>query len=405
MTRILFVDDESAFLDSLRSLLRRQQRGWQSVFALGGEQALGEISRAPAAFDVVVTDMRMPRMDGAELLHQVRAVTPGAARLVLSGYAEPDLIARALPVAHQYLTKPCPAAVLRGTLDGVRALQLALGSLALQQRVGAGDQLPPLPETRAIMRAAIGDPQRRPSELADVASRDPALAARLLQLANSALFRPSQPVTSLVEAAGLLGTELVSGLPEMMDADLSGAPAPRPDPPAALAEIHRASLAAARLAAAFAPTREQADLAYTAALLHDIGRTLLVLQSPDEMADLRHRARTAGRPPSEIEREAIGCTHAQVGGYLLGLWGLPPVLVDAVSHHSAIPPDRRTALPVAVLVHAADALLGEALANAAPDRGPPEPLDQPALDAHGFTPLLPTWRSLAQAEAAALATT
>lgn len=108
--RVLFVDDEQEVLEGLRNLLRRNRHEWDMVFALGGYEALAELSRGTV--DVVVTDMRMPGMDGAQLLAQVKTVSPSTARLVLSGHAEKEAILRALPVAHQFLSKPCGGGTL-----------------------------------------------------------------------------------------------------------------------------------------------------------------------------------------------------------------------------------------------------------------------------------------------------
>ncbi len=71
---VLFVDDEQAILDGLRNSLRKERKRWDMSFALGGQQALEAMKQTPA--DVVITDMRMPGMDGAELLRQIQRDFP-----------------------------------------------------------------------------------------------------------------------------------------------------------------------------------------------------------------------------------------------------------------------------------------------------------------------------------------
>ena len=107
MKSILFVDDEQQILDGLKDLLRKQRKQWSMVFALGGQAALDELTQRP--FDVVVSDMRMPGIDGATLLTRVKEMYPASARIILSGHADRDSIVRALPVAHQFLNRPCDA--------------------------------------------------------------------------------------------------------------------------------------------------------------------------------------------------------------------------------------------------------------------------------------------------------
>ena len=105
MTRILFVDDQQQVLDSLRDALRPQRHEWEMLFATSGADALAELERAPC--DVVVSDMRMPGMDGAALLGHVEHSHPAAIRIVLSGSTEREVVMRAAAVAHRLLAKPC----------------------------------------------------------------------------------------------------------------------------------------------------------------------------------------------------------------------------------------------------------------------------------------------------------
>ena len=113
--RILFVDDEPRILDGIRRMLHSRRREWSLHFAVSGHEALEQLAALP--FDVIVSDMRMPGMDGATLLGIVQQRLPNVFRIVLSGYAEPDDWALALPVAHQLLTKPCDLHTLQAAID------------------------------------------------------------------------------------------------------------------------------------------------------------------------------------------------------------------------------------------------------------------------------------------------
>ncbi|MBT6488866.1 MAG: response regulator, partial [Deltaproteobacteria bacterium] len=98
--KILFVDDEPLILEGLQNLLRRFRKKWAMSFAVGADEALEKLDIE--TFDIVITDMRMPGLSGAELLKRVRETHPGTARIMLSGYSEEETILQALPVAHQY---------------------------------------------------------------------------------------------------------------------------------------------------------------------------------------------------------------------------------------------------------------------------------------------------------------
>src|SRR6185503_6348950 len=112
---ILFVDDEAAILASLSNLLRKDRHRWELVFANGGQEAARLLSER--TFDVIVTDMRMPNLDGAELLELVRKRSPRTVRIMLSGHAESEGVMRALPLVHQFVSKPCDIKTLRGLIE------------------------------------------------------------------------------------------------------------------------------------------------------------------------------------------------------------------------------------------------------------------------------------------------
>jgi CheY-like chemotaxis protein len=114
MTSILFVDDEPLLLAALSRSLRKEKHRWHMVFATSGAAALEAL--AHESFDVIVSDLRMPEMDGAALLEQVRETHPTIARIMLSGNIEPTL-APGRALVDEMLQKPCSAADLRACIE------------------------------------------------------------------------------------------------------------------------------------------------------------------------------------------------------------------------------------------------------------------------------------------------
>jgi putative nucleotidyltransferase with HDIG domain len=234
----------------------------------------------------------------------------------------------------------------------------------------AVEQLPSVPEIAQQMLVTINREESNAREIAGLIARDQALAARLLRLANSAFFAIRSKVTNVPQAVTLLGfarvRDLVLGLSVWgaLDATSAGARRYR-----RLMWTHSATVAAAAKALA-EHTHNDGATAFTAGLLHDVGKLVLGLRLGDTYWELLDEARTRGENSAGVEREAFGCHHGTVGGWLLQLWRLPPTLVDPVAlHHDPLIADfgTDTTMLVAIadrLVNATDPASGEVEAGA-----------------------------------------
>jgi HD-like signal output (HDOD) protein/ActR/RegA family two-component response regulator len=347
--QVLFVDDEPRLLEGLRVGLRSQRTRWTMHFAPGGEAAL-ELLQVQR-FDVVVSDLRMPRVDGAQVLAEALRTQPWAARLVLSGYAELGSTLRAVPVAQQFLSKPCDLLTLVDVVERTAALQHLIGDPAVRAVVGRVATLPSLPVNFQAVLATLADVQADAASLARVVERDVAMCAKVLQLVNSAFFGLPRAVASIEDAIVYLGFAMVRDLVLVAEVFRSGGEE--------LAELERHSLRVAGVARRLAGGVD-ADQAGLAGMLHDLGT--LILRASRSGAEVGpDQALTPGAPAgAERELAQLGTTHAEVGGYLLGLWGLPWPIVEAVANHHA--PHRVPLRAVGPLsaVAAADGLVREA---------------------------------------------
>jgi HD-like signal output (HDOD) protein len=354
MKRILFVDDEPQILDGLQNLLRKQRKQWDMVFAEGGQAALCELEKS--AFDVVVSDMRMPGIDGATLLTRVKEMYPASARIILSGHAERDSIVRALPVAHQFLSKPCDAVLLRVVVERACELQRLLQNEGIRAVIGKLDKLPSAPTTyweltRVAARSdvAIGD-------LAEIIEQDPAMTVKVLQLVNSGYFGMPQKLSSVRQAVSYLGTDLLKALALTVHA--FGTLGAGRIAGFSLEELQAHAVQTARLVKRMVSDPKQAGEAFTAAMVHDVGRLVLAVGVPEIVAQAVQEERLTGRASYLIERDLLGVSHAEVGAYLLGAWGLPLSIVEAVAYHHTPSLVKEGAAHALAYVHIADALLG-----------------------------------------------
>jgi putative nucleotidyltransferase with HDIG domain len=351
MKRVLFVDDEPAILDGLRQRLYRARSTWQMGFVTSGALAVAELEREP--YDVIVSDMRMPKMDGAELLTIVSERWPQTIRIVLSGYSEQVHVMRLVPVAHQYLTKPCLPERLEQVIQRCIQLHELLREEHLRAAVGRIRQLPAIPRVYVRLNTILSREDTTVADVAEVVASDSGVAAKVLQVVNSAFFRLPRRITRIDHAISHLGFTAIRNL--ALSAEIFSRWPSRGLPggfdPEEL-QAHTEAIAAA--AYALAGRSPWADDALLAGLLHDIGYWILLQQCPKKMCQVLDMARAEGIPLHEGEIQVIGTSHAEIGAYLLGLWGFPYAIVEAVAfHHNplCVQPSEFGVLAALVLAH------------------------------------------------------
>jgi HD-like signal output (HDOD) protein/CheY-like chemotaxis protein len=342
--RVLFVDDEPLVLRSLDRALRTRKVPWEARFVDSGAAALELLTREP--FDVVIADLRIPDLDGVELLTIIQRTYPKIARLVLSGQVGTDDCLRAMRVAHQCMAKPCNIDTLRRVVQRLSQTQSLLDEAELATTAARLSCLPSPPRIHFEVCAAIGR-NAGLAELAHIIDGDVAITAKLIQVVNSAFFTQGTHVTTVQRALSVLGTDVVRGLLLCVEVfrGFEGNPADL----ARTEALRQHSKLVAQLARTLAP-RDLSGDAFVAGMLHDIGELVLV---------------SLGRTPVAV------ADHARAGGFLLGLWGIDDAIVDAITYHhepGAIPDDRARLVD---LLHLSEIVAGE-LEAAAGDRGDAE---------------------------------
>ena len=389
---ILFVDDEPMILQGLQRMLRPLRDEWDMTFVGGGEQALAAMETTP--FDVVVSDMRMPRMNGAELLTEVRRRHPKTIRMILSGHADKELVAQCVGVAHQYVAKPCDPEQLKTMIRNACLIGGDRVTDQVKQLLGSMDHLPSMPEAFRELEQALSDPEVSAHKLGDIIQRDPGMTAKLLKIVNSAFFGLRRTISSAQEAVTYLGQETIKGLV------LANAIFERAEPLAtrglSLEDLWRHTLATAtaakRIALDQGVDRLQAEDIFVGGILEDVGVLVLATNFPEAYDRALDILRLEEVALATVEQEEFAMTHAEVGAYLLGLWGIPAPIVRIVSlHHS--PHLLTGGFGPELAVYLADHLVGEQGGNPAFRTGH---LDMISLTRLGLVDRLEHWRKLVQ---------
>lgn len=381
MRRILFVDDDPAVMSGLRRMLRFKRDEWDMTFVDGGERALDML--ADTTFHVVVTDMRMPVVDGAELLAALCSRHPATVRIVLSGHTEQSTALRSASLAHRFLSKPCDADMLIEAIEQACALEERLQSPELRSLVGRMSALPSPSTVVVQLNEALAASDVSVDRVAEIVAGDVAISVKLLQLVNSAFFGLANEVASVRQAVSYLGTGLIRSLVAASEV-FAAAENVNPVPHGTLGILHSHSLTVAKLAQDLAPPSMKQD-AFVAGLVHDVGCIILAATLPKAMKAVRDEVARGERPAHEIETDLLGVSHADVGAYLLSLWGIPYAVVDAVAHHHETPAVGPGEVRLAHLVAVADALSVAHDPTGATSEGPSVSLEPAFLDACGLT--------------------
>lgn len=357
--RILFVDDEPTVLDYERKAFAPYKGRAECLFALGADAALTILQETHV--DVVVADMNMPGIDGPEFLRTVKVQYPEIVRCMACPPHESQSRYFALMTVQQILAKPLDPATVIDTVE--RACRLReLMTDSLRRKIGGVGQLPPVPAVYTELSAAMADPDVSSKKIAAILEKDSAMAAKVLQLVNSARFGTLKQIGKLENAVAYLGMDLIRdlSLTAQLFADLeriarkSGF---------SFEGEQQHSLLVARVAKRLLPRPAQARDAFTAGLLHDIGKLVLAVCIPKEYADAHRTWKTTGRAPHEVEYEVLGFTHSEAGAYLLGLWGLPYPIVEAVAFHHNPGAALERSFDVLSAVSVADSLVDETTTN------------------------------------------
>ena len=364
------------------------------AFANSGAEALAMLGASP--FDVIVTDMRMPAMDGAELLEQVQQRFPNVIRIVLSGYFERDAALRAVPVAHQFLAKPCDPEALREAVERSCSLSALMPDETVRRVVGAIGELPCLPRTCAALVEALRKPDVPLQEIGIIIEQDVGITAKVLQLVNSAFFGLLREVSSVRMAVNHLGVDTLQQLVLSVEIFRTFQVA-RPIAGFTLEDLQFHSQLAAAIAARMPAARSVVSAAVVASVLHDIGKLVMAVRLPARFEQALEVSAREGRPLYAVERELTGIGHAEVGAYLLGLWGLPGPIVDAVCrHHRPTAGQPGEELDVLAIAHIADALAQEVARPAPGDASAGcGLLDWEYVKSIGVAEQVAGWRSMA----------
>lgn len=388
MIRVLFVDEDARVLERLEPRLHGFRGRWDMHFQRGAVAALEFIEKTD--LDVVVSDTRLPTMDAPETLKTMHERQPQLVRLILTGYPGQVSLLGLLPATTESPGGPCEVSSLEQAIMRCCALSKRLSDPAVQAAIGEIGKLPALPKLYWSLVSELDDPEADSKSISRIIEQDVAMTARVLQLANSAYFSPGRQLRHIREAVtylGLLPLQSMVLAMEMFHA-MSDFASPAGF---SLTELQNHSLRTAQIASGLVKDAEERQTAFSAGMLHDIGKLVLALGLPDRHVEVKVRAAVHNESNIEAEFGVLGCTHAEIGAHMLSVWGLPTEVIEAVAFHHAPGLLLPARFGVVGAVHVANALAHQDVALERADVNEPL-LDQEYLRATGMAADLTAWR-------------
>jgi putative nucleotidyltransferase with HDIG domain len=388
-TRILFVDDEPQALDALQHTLRPMQNQWEMTFVESGAAALELMGTRE--FDVLLTDMSMPNMNGAQLLCETMNRHPHTVRFIMSAESDKEMTMQCAAAAHQFLVKPCKLETLIAAITRAIAVESRLKDESLRHLLAQMPTLPAVPAVYAELIARLKEVDAPLDGIGEIIGRDIAMTAKVLQLVNSAFFGLRRRVQNPTEAVNVLGIETVKALVVWTQTFSQFRTSSLRD--VSLENLSTHSLSTATLAReimiSLPAVGSSCEEAFTAGLLHDVGKLVLAARQTQKFRLATMLSRRESIPLCEAERHVFGVSHAEVGAYLLGLWGLPLGIVEAAALHHAPGNSGAQGVTALTAVHIANALEAEFSGCHAAFAAP---LDMEYLTAVGVADRIDGWR-------------
>jgi HD-like signal output (HDOD) protein len=355
MKKVLFVDDDPGVIHGLKRMMRSLRNEWQMDFVLSGQEALDKL--AQSSFDVIISDMRMPGMNGAELLTRVREKYPHMVRIILSGYSEQDLLLKAVRPAHQFLSKPCSPDTLKATVKRISDLHDILHSEKIRNVISQADSLPSQPNLYSAIMAKLQDEDVSIKDVALIIQKDVGMTAEILKLVNSSFFGFFKNISSPVQACTLLGLNTVKTL--VLSIEIFSMLQARDDIGFSFQDLWDHSILtgvfAKHIAKEITDDAAFIEQAFMAGFLHDIGILVLASKLPEKYKKVLELARQNQISIWDAEYEILDSAHPEVGAYLLGLWGFADNIIEAIAKHHQPQVFGDEPKSLITVLHAADA--------------------------------------------------
>ena len=331
--KILFVDDEEKILHGLQRSLYSLKNEYELFFEISANDALDFLKNEK--IDVIVSDMRMPEMNGLQLLEKVRELYPDVVRIILSGYSDRDMVLKSIELAHQYLSKPCDIEVLKNAIKKAFDIREILKQEDLKLLLSKLVKIPSLPNLYLKLLGELSSENISIEKISKIIASDIGMSIKILQVVNSHFFGIKKGIINIETAVKMLGLDIVKSLAlsinvfDKFNQDLT--------PEFSIDKLMEHSIFCAKIAKQIAILEKKDEIfinnSFLAGMLHDIGILIIAANLPEKYKEINKIVNEEKIDFFEAEKKVLNTTHSEVGAYLTKLWGLPDDIVDAIAFH------------------------------------------------------------------------
>ncbi|MBL9171621.1 MAG: HDOD domain-containing protein [Verrucomicrobiales bacterium] len=390
--RLLLLGDGPRGLQNLKSLASGLGPSWEVVGSASLPEAQAHLGQG--SFDAIVTEVRIAGASGLQFLNQVTELHPRTQRFLLADLSDKQAVTKCVGTSHHYLATPCDPQTLRAALDRASSLEVWLTNERVKKFIGQMQKLPSIPSLYFQVVKELQSPTSSLETIGNLIAKDLVMTAKLLQLINSAVFGLRRQIANPTEAVLCLGAETTKSVLLLAHTfsyfDKIKSSSFSVD---SLWEHALSTGSTARLIAQHSgASPETVEEAFTAGLLHDIGKLVIACNLTTDYIKVIHAAHHEKKAIWLMEEATFSLTHAEVGACVLGIWGLPVSIVEAVALHHY--PSRFLSKSFSALtaVHVANAWDQELRAKGKVESQMLPEVDVAYLQELGLADQLPLWR-------------
>ncbi len=331
--KVMFVDDEKNIIDGMKRMLYPMRKEWDMIFTTSGIKAL-EFMKTNHV-DVIISDMRMPEMDGSELLTIIKEKYPSTARYILSGYSDKDMILKTIDSADQFLSKPCNSNMIKRVIKKVLNKKNSTNKRKVIEYMSQIETMPTLPKVHRRLTRTLQSDDYTIKTIAEIIQHDVAIAAKIMQLVNSTFFGLKRSISDLTEAVTYLGIDVIKAIiasvgtfSQFTDEEMKTF-----EIDALYRHCTTCSMLCKNILKTVSADKVLLEEATIAGLLHDIGIMVLIKNEPSKYKVVYQESGANLDFLEKNEKLMFKITHAEIGGVLLEQWGFSESIVNAVFYH------------------------------------------------------------------------